>query len=238
MRCRNAERAMILGFYGDLDAGRRRSLDAHLARCPACARKSAEIIRDLEAMSRPGGARPEFDWERSWRVIRSGLERRPGGRSPRAVWIRRLLPAAAGLGLLALGYVGVMQLLKGPPASTEPRPLFGATEVRLSLNYLESVNMTLREYMNREFSGDDRFALDFEKERAKFLLLQNRTLRALARGSRDPLLVPLLDDLEIVLYEASNLEPASPGALEALRTLIHDMGIMSRSGRWGKEKLA
>jgi len=104
---------------------------------------------------------------------------------------------------------------------------------RLIQQHLEETKIALLEYNNRIALGSDREIFDFEKQRARILLFRNRALQAFLISSGDPSVTELLQDLEIILYEAANLETSSSKNHMFIKTLIKDKDIFFRMRQIG-----
>jgi hypothetical protein len=223
MNCRDTERDLILSCYGDLDDRSRAALEVHVRSCPACARLRADLETELKEMARAAGSCPEFDWDRSWRVIREGLGGRARARSSRAFAVRWLVPAA-GLAALVLGIIVGTRGVK-----TEPR---GATDERVMARVLQrhlgEAEVAMHEVANFDAEQGSRLLLSFEQERTRSLGFRNRTMRMMAQASGDPDLCRLLNDLEIIFYETANLNPGFPEAVGRIKSLIRDKDILLR----------
>jgi len=243
MNCRDAEKEMIRSLSNDLDLHKQQFLEAHLKDCPACSRKYAEIEKDLEWMACLPGRRPEFDWIRSWDTIRTRLTRNTWARERRIFHTRRVLQAAAGLGIFLLGIVIGRQFLLPPAADLSPRSHEHEVTRLLIQQHLEETGLAFLELNNRRSFASDRRIFDLEKQRARFLLFRNRALQASLGESADASVTALLRDLEILLYEAANFESASPEAHAFIKTLIKNKEIFFRirqiglyqSSKTGKE---
>jgi len=228
MNCRDVEKEMILSFSNDLDPHRLQSLEAHLKDCPSCSRKYAEIEKDLEWMAGLPGQRPDFDWNKSWNVIRTRMTRGTWARERRIFQTRRMLQAAVALGIFLLGIVIGRHILLPPAADLSLQPHEQEVTSRLIQQHLEETGITLLEYNNRRSLASDRRIFDLEKQRARFLLFRNRILQAFLEESVDPSVTTLLRDLEILLYEAANFEAASSDTHAFIKTLIKDKDIFFR----------
>jgi hypothetical protein len=243
MNCRDAEKEMIRSLSNDLDPRKQQFLEAHLKDCPSCSRKYTEIEKDLEWMAGLPGRRPEFDWIRSWDTIRIRLTRNTWARERRIFQTRRMLQAAAGLGIFLMGIVIGRQFLLPPAADLSPRSHEQEVTRLLIQQHLEETGLAFLELNNRRSLASDRRIFDLEKQRARFLLFRNRTLQAFLGESADAFVTALLRDLEILLYEAANFESASPEAHAFIKTLIKDNDIFFRirqiglyqSSKTGKE---
>jgi hypothetical protein len=227
MKCRDAEKKIVLSFSNDLDPHEQRAIEAHVKNCQVCSRKYEEIERDVKWMACISGQTPKLDWNTSWNVIRERLKGKMRARERRTLFIRRLLPTAA-LGILLLGFL-VGRFILFPPASGPIlQSLQSGITNRLVQKHMEEAGMTLLEYMNRESMATNQQFLVVEKQKARFLLFQNRNLRALLEESNDAIIIPLLNDLEIVLYEAANLEAGNSESHEFIKTMIKEKEIFFR----------
>jgi hypothetical protein len=227
MKCHEAERAMVLSYYDDLDDGARKALEDHCGECPACVRKAAAVRADLEEIARLSGPRPEWDGERSWQIIRQGLPLRSRARARRSSFFWRLLPAA-GLGIFVLGILIGRHALRTVPADLKSGPAGQMTAARLLQPYLEEAEIALREVANIDPETGSRRLLASERERARSLGFRNGIMRAIAKTTGDPALGPLFDDLEVILLEAANLDAGSTEAVKRLKALIREKGILFR----------
>jgi hypothetical protein len=227
MKCADTEKKIILSFSDDLDPLEQQAMEAHVKNCQACSRKFEEIEQDIKWMARISGRTPKLDWDTSWNVMRKRLREKMRARERRILLIRRLLPAAA-LGTLLLGFI-IGRFILFPPA-TGPilQSLQPGITSRLVQKYMEEVSMTLLEYMNREFLTTNQRILVVEKQKARFLLFQNQHIQAMLEESNNAIIIPLLNDLEIVLYEAANLETGNLASHEFIKTIIKEKEIFFR----------
>lgn len=228
MNCRDEEKEMILSVNNDLNPKKKPRLENHLKDCLSCSKKYAEIKKDLEWMADLPGNRPEFDWEKSWDVIQKHLTKNTWARERRIVQIRRVVRVAAVMGIFLLGIVIGRHILLPPGTDRYLRSNEQDIARRLIQKHLEETGMALLEFKNRESFVIDQRILELEKKKAQFLLFQNRTLQSFLGESVDNSVNALLKDLEILLYEASNFEPASPEVHVFIKTLIQDKDILFR----------
>lgn len=227
MKCADTEKKIILLFSDDLDPLEQQAMEAHVKNCQACSRKFEEIEQDIKWMARISGQTPKFDWDTSWNVMRKRLREKMRARERRILLTRRLLPTAA-LGILLLGFFIGRFILFPPAIGPTLQSLQPGITSRLVQKYMEEVSMTLLEYMNREFLATHQQILVAEKQKARFLLFQNRNLRALFEESDDSIIMPLLNDLEILLYETANFEAGNSESQEFIKTMIKEKEIFFR----------
>jgi hypothetical protein len=236
MNCRDAEKEMILSLSNDLDPHKLQILEAHIQDCPSCSQKYEEIKKDLEWMAAIPSRRPEFDWDKYWNVIRTRLTQNSWTRERRVFQTRRILQAAAVLAIFFMGIVIGRHLLLPPAADFSLQSRKPIVISRLVQQHLEETGMALLEYNNRRALAADRQIFELEKQSASFLLFQNRALQAFLADSADPSVTALLGDLEILLYEAANLEAASPQNHAFIKTLIEEKDIFFRIRQIGRSQ--
>ncbi len=114
----HVDERLIDHLRGDLDAGERARVDAHLAGCAACRASRASYARLVDALARTEPPAPPIHWGAYRADLRERLERRAGGRV--RGWVG--LPAAAlvAAALVAALVVAGVPGLHGPGA---PDPL-------------------------------------------------------------------------------------------------------------------
>jgi hypothetical protein len=210
---------MILLIAGDLEPGERKKLESHCRGCRRCSGRLGEIEKDLGWLERLPAHRPKVNWETPWNVIRRRMEGETKTRERRRLWIRIALPVGS-VGVLVLGFI-IGRGLFFPPAGPD-------VANRLFVRHMEEVENAFLEYMNRADSENDQRIFDFEKQKARLLLFQNRALRTSLEEVGAPLIVNLLNDLEIVLYEGANLETEYPERHEFIKALIQKKELLFR----------
>jgi hypothetical protein len=234
MNCRDAEKEMILSLSNDLDPHKQRILESHMRDCPSCSKKYKEIEKDLEWMAALPGRRPEFDWNKSWSVIRNRLARNTWARGYRILQTRKILKASAALGILFLGIVIGRYVLLPPGTDMSLQTRQSEIANRLIQQHLSESGLALLEFYNRRSLAADIQIFDLEKQHARYLLFQNRTLQAFLEEYADPSVIALLRDIEILLFEAANMEAASTETHAFIKTLIDNKDIFFRIRHIGK----
>jgi len=130
MRCRRATRWMVTALDGELPARRRRALDGHVARCPACRHEMATTAAVLQgvgglATSSEVPGRLEQATFRRVRLLAAAEAERA---ATRAWWMRLRLPALGfATAVVATVAVGLMRGSGDRPLA--PRPGDGGRRV-------------------------------------------------------------------------------------------------------------
>lgn len=139
-RCVILQRWLPGYLDGDLPGFRRRWLEAHLSRCPACRQEAAEMREVMEALQAspvedPGPAFwQEFNQELHLKLARAAQEAAPAPR--RGFQIPYYIAGAAALGALVL-YISVQSPVTQQPlvkqeAKTAPAPAVQSAPPRLA----------------------------------------------------------------------------------------------------------
>lgn len=139
-RCAILQRWLPGYLDGDLPGFRRRWLEAHLSRCPACRQEAAELREVMEVLQASPVKDPglafwqEFNQELHLKLARAAQEAAPAPR--RGFQIPYYIAGAAALGALVL-YISVQSPVTQQPllkqeAKTAPAPAMKSTPPRLA----------------------------------------------------------------------------------------------------------
>jgi len=115
----HVDELLVDHLRGDLDAGERARVEAHLADCAACRAARASYARLVGALARTEPPAPPIHWGAYRAELRERLERRGAGRAARG-WLGRPVPALVAAALVAALVVAGMPGLRAPGA---PDPL-------------------------------------------------------------------------------------------------------------------
>ena len=115
----HVDELLIDHLRGDLDAGERARVEAHLADCAACRAARASYARLVGALARTEPPAPPIHWGAYRAELRERLDRRGAGRAARG-WLGRPVPALVAAALVAALVVAGMPGLRAPGA---PDPL-------------------------------------------------------------------------------------------------------------------
>ena len=209
------ERLILAHFEGD------RAVEKHLADCPACVERMAELRRLLAAVdAAPVPERGESYGREVWSRIAPRLQERREERPEPSERRFFAAPRLAFAGLVAA--VAVAALLAGrfwrEPSSAPLVASPKANERVLLLavgEHLDRSQAVLTEFLNSPARGAD---VAREGARAEELLAANRLYRLSAATAGERAVTDVLDELERVLLEVAHVtSSASPEELEKLR---------------------
>jgi hypothetical protein len=164
------------------------------------------------------------DWERSWRVIRGrALEPKKG--LPLLLTSRKFAVAGAALAVVfVFGFLLGRHLLK--PAAIEPGEAPYANYRSVSAaEYSERVDMLLVNFLNRSDGDVPAGFRDVEREIVADVLAETRLLRLLAERRGDRYRYRVLEEVEMVLINMSNLGPEDEGSAEQVDRFIRDRDL-------------
>ena len=214
------ERLILFHYEGD------RGVARHLAACPSCRARVAEIERLLALVeSEPVPERGEAYGREVWSRIAPRLPERP-----EPAWKRYLAPPrlafAGALAAVALAAFLAGRVSRGP--ETPAAPAASQTRERILLvtvgDHLERSQTVLIELLHSPAEGP---AAERERARAQELLAANRLYRQTAASAGERGVSDVLEDLERVLLEASHgAAPVSLEGLEGLRRKAEAEGVL------------
>jgi hypothetical protein len=228
---------------GDLESGSRETFDRHLAGCPKCARRYADLaatVRKFEARPAPD-APPEF-WDGYWESLerRMAAEAESDGAVPaavpsrprRAFFLRRWAYGAAGAAIiLAVGiFIGrEIGRRPGPTAvATRAVPRLSEPLALRAAHHLKRSRMLILAVVNTDPGTGDTLGLNLplQKRTSEALVVEAAALKK-EIGGADRRLERLLSDLEIILLQIANLEPAPDTAdIEVIRAGVENRDLL------------
>lgn len=222
-----SEEELVAYLYGDAPSPG--EIERALEADPELRRRFGELRQLRSALDAQRVPEPSSDFEtRLWRRLHPRLSRRRRFSFDLHAW--RLAPAwlAAGLALVALGYL----IGRGPIRSTPPAPVAAAFSpearerlLRASLGtHLAGSERLLAEIVNQP--ADQPELLAEEREWARALTEANRFFRRAAERAGDRQALALLDELEPVLAELANGEPESTSDVLEARRRIEDRDLL------------
>jgi hypothetical protein len=227
--CKNYEKQMVLYLYRELSAAEGGDLERHLGECRSCARQFDEFKHLYGAMAARRRDLPQTDWDQAWRLIQGRLQQRSAASAR-----RKLTASPAGWAILSAAAAAIFALgiLLGKfwlfsPGKTEIPHIQAANYLSSVVHrYVEDIRPILIEYAN--YSPDLRQWDDIAPRNRLIadLLLQNRLLRKRFTDDKNLYLLKLLEELEIILTEISNLTHSDPQSLSLIRELIKERQIL------------
>lgn len=225
MTCKKIKINIPLYVYGELGTEEKSLFEDHIRQCPECRRELEETQKAFECLE-PAKAEPvpDVDWDKSWRKIRSSVkepEKRP---LFRPFQVKSALAAAAVLLVFAAGiFIGRM----GRRTSGGPEP-FTASTVHLKQllsSHFEDLKPVLLDYANFE-PGEESGRIPADREIIHSLLVQNLLLKRLLSGENTGPVYGLLEDVDIILKDISNLNKGDESTPSLIRKAIHQRDIL------------
>jgi len=225
MKCKKYEEKIILHLYGELDEKERAELKDHINECPECSRDFGYTKKVFKALDENKGDIPEANWEKSWREIDAGAHKKPTLKKSVFLFPRWAYAAAALLLVFVLGaLIGRFLFFPGQQAADEQA--LSPSSIQLTLQeYFEELKPVLMEYANFTSSERGEETILMDKAMARNLLIQNILLKSIV-SKTDPTLVQLLDDVDIVLKEISNLKKEDRQTPSLIKELIQEREIL------------
>lgn len=198
------EEQLVLYFYGESDETL--LIAEHLAGCPVCREDLAGIQRTLNAVD--SLQIPERDaayGERVWRNLSPQIK--PKFRFwPLWMQPHRLAACAALAAVVIVAYLAGRGTIPAQPKREVAAESEAARNRLLMANVSDHLERSQRILL--ELANGEPGSLTQDRARAEDLLATNRLYRISAQRDRQPALADLLDELEQVLTEVSNADPA------------------------------
>jgi len=229
VNCDEARELIVIATYGRLSVEQEERLRSHSETCSACAAAYDKAKAYLSILDRDGEI-PAPDWERSWNVIRARALKRQMSLlgSPR---MRRVAIAGAMLAaVFVCGFLLGRHLLRpgGPAPMQAGYPSYSDYRSVSVADYSERVDMLLINFLNRSDGEIPQGFRDLEGEVIADMLAETRLLRIMADRSGEHFKYRVLEDVETVLINMSNLEPGDKSSSDMLRHFIRDKELSLR----------
>lgn len=219
---------MVLAIYDELTAYEISVLDSHLQNCSFCSAEFTRLKRQHLKLKNMAGEVPEFNWEKSWRAIKDPVLKAAKKDQPRFLFPARIWKVASVGAVFVLGILLGRLLFFTPTDSFSNKQVHETLPVPVLTGYFEDIHTALIEYNNLRVEQSNDQILAFEKERWKNLLFQNRMIKIRLQDTEFAFLLPLLYDLELVLFEAANLSQQDSEYLVFIQDLIKKKEIFFR----------
>ncbi len=224
MKCKKYKEKIVLYLYGELNDSDTAELENHVKECPACledleyTKKVFKLVEDNKEIA------PEANWAKCWREIGEGTQVQPRKQKSFLLVPRWVYAAAALLVVFVLGaLIGRHWFFPSQKSPLDPGVSQGSMNLALN-EYIDEIKPILIEYANYTTSEEEE-TIVIDKEFVRSLLIQNLLLKELIAKS-DPSLIPLLEDLDIILKELSNMRKGDELTPSMIKELIHEREIL------------
>jgi len=227
MRCKQFKNQMILCLYQELDKKKSEELKNHVKKCPECAKeweytqKVFELVKDTLKQDIP-----EADWEKCWSSIDEKISA-PEKKRRNLFWFfpKWAYTAAALMCVLIIGFIiGRTTFAPGSDISSMTGETRGAFYMSLQEHFddLKPLLMEVSHYREDK----DKQTITLDKNLVGSLLVQNILLKRLA-SERNPNAHQLLEDIELILREITNMDEKGKGTLLRIRDFINSQELLS-----------
>jgi len=168
---------------------------------------------------------PEANWEKCWKEIDAGAHKKPTLKKSYFLFPLWTYAAATLLLVFVLGAI-IGRFLFFPGQQAPEEQALSPDSIQFTLQeYFEELKPVMVEYANFTSSEKGEETILMDKEIARNLLIQNILLKSIV-AKTDPTLVQLLDDVDIVLKEISNLKKEDRKTPSLIKELIQEREIL------------
>lgn len=227
MRCKKFKEKIILDLYGELSEEEKSGLESHLQECAECSRDLEFTKKVFQAVEYCKKAEiPEANWNKAWKGISSAFEERPKRQLSLLLFPKWAYAAAALVFVFALGIIiGSLwfpTLQKGPL----PQKAHLVSMDQSLQEHFESLKPVLAEYANYSASEERDGTINIDREVLKSLLIQNYLLKRALASQKNPALQELLEDVDLILREVTNLRNGDKPTLSLIKDTINQRDIL------------
>lgn len=224
MKCKKYKEKIVLYLYGELNDSDMAELESHVKECPDCLEDLEYTKKIFKIVEENKEVAPEANWEKCWREIGAGTQVQPRKQKSFLLVPRWVYATAALLVVFVLGaLIGRHWFFPSQKSPLEPGVSQGSMNLALN-EYIDEIKPILIEYANYTTSEEEE-TIVIDKEFVRSLLIQNLLLKELIAKS-DPSLIPLLEDLDIILKELSNMRKGDELTPSMIKELIHEREIL------------
>ncbi len=225
MKCKKYEEKIILYLYGELSDKQKADLQSHIQECSACAQDLEYTKKVFKALDDSKEEAPQADWEKSWREISSTSQVQLREKKSFLLTQKWVYAGAALLVVFILGAL-IGRFWFFPVKESPFRAGAAPTAMNPALiEYMDDLKPILIEYANYTSSEGTEEAMLIDKDTLRSLLVQNLLLKDIIAKS-NPSLLPLLDDLDLVLKELSNMKRGDKQTPSLIKELIQEREIL------------
>jgi hypothetical protein len=228
-----------LFFYEELAPSDRAAFEAHLPSCSSCRAALAELqeIRAALTPMRVDGERSEFEWRAFMRRLDARLdaESAPGRRMHTGVLVAAGIAATLTIGVVT-GVLWQRERARDsyvlPPAQSDEtgRPSDRPTGSReAAIEHLDRAKIVLLGLASKDAGAESVDDWSYERSLAASLLPDTRLLRLTALEEGDGEMASLLNDLEILLLQASFSADPDRSTLSRLQRYINRRDLLVRT---------
>ena len=227
MKCEKFRKNMILYLYGELDKESAAELKDHIKKCPDCAKEMeyTKKVFDLVEETKTEDI-PEADWEKCWSRIDKKVSVADKQRKIYVNFFPKWAAAAAAfVCVLIIGFViGRTTFISGGGDMTVTGESDDAFKISMQTHF-DNLKPLLIEYAHlREDKDSDKVVLD--KKYVEELLIQNILLKRRA-AEKNPDDRQLLEDIELILREITNMDEHSTSDPLMIKEYINNQGILN-----------
>ncbi len=226
MKCKKYREQIILRYYGELSKIESNKLEEHLKLCPECVEELKSTYEVFSLMDKAEVEDiPQADWNKCWGGINTQIQKPQYKSKPFSLFPRWAPIAAAAVFVFALGiFLGRFWQTEKTTLDSPPPHSLNYLDISLQ-EHFDNLKPLLIEYANYspDVNNGDQIVMD--RKMVQGLLIQNFLLmKTLAKNN--PASALLLEDIELVLREITNLESGDNFTQSLIKELIDQRDIL------------
>jgi hypothetical protein len=227
-KCKKFQKMMDLYVCEMLSDTKTHEFESHIKDCSACSITFAKIRETYAFLTSNTEEKVASDWDTSWRKINKRLmEAKPSVRENQPFYKLRLAIVGAVVFFMVGLFVGRYFLF--PPQGKETLESQLNRQLKVSLlEHIENIKPIIIQYSNSKIPYKSNQNLLIDREVASRFLVNNQLLQGQFSKDKNKRIIQLLEELEIILTEISNISQERPENLYLIRELIKIKGILMK----------
>jgi len=210
-------------LYEELQGLEKTSLTQHLKECPECAEDLAYTREVFNLMDEVDiTSLPEADWNKCWGGIQQNIKQPVPARKSFGIfpcWV----PAAIGILIIFAFGIFIGRTLNPSKTTVAADAAFSAEVTQASLaEHFDNLKPLLIEYSNFDIQTN---TIQIDKNILQGLLIQNYLLKETVLKD-NPKAIQILEDIDLVLREITNLENGESVSSALIKELIDQRDIL------------
>lgn len=229
-QCKKYETKMDLYICDALPEADRSKLEDHIKTCAACARTFSKIKEAYAFIASGTEKVPTPDWDTQWRVIRKRVLAASRPKEKTVPGFRWGWAMAGAMVIFVMGVFVGKYMFFSPTEDTVTDSRV-TRQLHLALQeHIETIKPVILQYSNyhRAAAGGQGISVDIviDREMAAKFLAKNRLLQGQMLQNKNQYMKQLLEELDMILMEISNLTTDEPENLLLIKELIKIKGIL------------
>ena len=223
MKCKTFQNLILLFVQNELEKKDRIHLEDHLAKCTFCSRVLEQERALMNLVVKDRADVPESDWEKSWQRIFTETRVEKRNKIFLLPYLKKWRIQTS-----VVTFVFIIGILVGKFIFFPPQTEEYITTITPIQRYVGNIQPVLIDFINKNGRTGSKNLRESEKEILRDMLIKTRLLKKRTYQTGNVHLQLLLDDLELILIEISNIKPGDKNSAARLKEMIRGKDLKFR----------